>query len=355
MNLSRPVILMALANDMDAHLAKLKEEERRVRGILSEAHDEERIEFLAIGSTSLDDLFDEINRKHGQIAIFHYAGHSDGTGLHLEDVAASKGSVSTLLGQEPNLKLAFLNGCANREQVEILHEKGVKNIIATSVKINDETAMEFACTFYESIVAGKTIQDSFDTAAAFIKDFSPGTDVQKRGGGFEFDEIENTEIPWGLYSSDESDLNSIITFPEQLDETVAPTTALPELTSMSLDETVAPEDANLGSLGVPMESSKGVMLTTHDNRVQNNNGAFIIKGAQVLGRDPGCDIFIFDRTKYVSRKHAKIFSKDGRMWITDLDSSLGTYWNGIRISQMEITENGVLRLANVDFQVEIIT
>jgi len=49
-------------------------------------------------------------------------------------------------------------------------------------------------------------------------------------------------------------------------------------------------------------------------------------GAYIVGRDPGCDIVIPD--PYVSRRHARIFYRDGRWYIEDLGSRNGTYVDG---------------------------
>lgn len=105
---------MALANDM-AHPLRLEEEERNIRNLFASAHDEGRIEFISLGSTSIDDIYLTINRFHTRnLAIFHFSGHSNSQVLQLEDTVLRSQSLSKLLGSEPELKLVFLNGCANR-------------------------------------------------------------------------------------------------------------------------------------------------------------------------------------------------------------------------------------------------
>ena len=57
--------------------------------------------------------------------------------LQLEGGVGGAGGIAKLLGQQAGLKLVFLNGCANKEQVKNLHAAGVPAVIATAVKIND--------------------------------------------------------------------------------------------------------------------------------------------------------------------------------------------------------------------------
>jgi pSer/pThr/pTyr-binding forkhead associated (FHA) protein len=52
-------------------------------------------------------------------------------------------------------------------------------------------------------------------------------------------------------------------------------------------------------------------------------------GAYIIGRDIRVHIPVTD--KYVSRRHARIFYRDGSWYIEDLDSSNGTILNGENI------------------------
>jgi CHAT domain-containing protein len=107
-----------------------------------------------------------------QVQIFHYGGHANGSALQLEQGAgnaqvASSTGLAQLLGQQTELKLVFLNGCATQGQVELLLKSGVKAVIATSVPINDMMAVEFAEQFYQSLTNQASIAHSFTTARAF--------------------------------------------------------------------------------------------------------------------------------------------------------------------------------------------
>ncbi len=50
-----------------------------------------------------------------------------------------------------------------------------------------------------------------------------------------------------------------------------------------------------------------------------------------VGRANGCQVALPDDT-YVSQLHARIFRKDGRLWLEDLGSTNGTYLNAKAVS-----------------------
>lgn len=56
---------------------------------------------------------------------------------------------------------------------------------------------------------------------------------------------------------------------------------------------------------------------------------YLDRASLVMGRDPGCDIFLNDVT--VSRTHAAVDVGDGRVTVRDTGSLNGTYVNGIRV------------------------
>ncbi len=63
-----------------------------------------------------------------------------------------------------------------------------------------------------------------------------------------------------------------------------------------------------------------------------------VAGERILGRASDCDVTIPDR--YLSRRHAKLFARDGRWWIEDLGSRNGTSRNGRRLTGAEPLEPG---------------
>jgi hypothetical protein len=87
----------------------------------------------------------------GRIAIFHFAGHGSPFDLLLEGNAptgqplGAPGLAHFLATQPHRLKLVFLNACSTRQQVEaLLKVAGVDVVIATSQRIRDDVARQFA-------------------------------------------------------------------------------------------------------------------------------------------------------------------------------------------------------------------
>ena len=139
----KPVFLFAFANDVAASL-RLDEEWRQTDKALQADEDAGRLKYHIIPYATRDDVWDKFNRFHNQVTIFHYGGHSGSEGLNLKGSVLEGKNLATLLEQEQNLKLVFLNGCSNAGQVEGLLEKGVPAVIATSAPINDRRAINLA-------------------------------------------------------------------------------------------------------------------------------------------------------------------------------------------------------------------
>jgi hypothetical protein len=70
-------------------------------------------------------------------------------------------------------------------------------------------------------------------------------------------------------------------------------------------------------------------------------------GQNMMGSDPTCDIVISHPT--ISGRHASLRAKEGKFFLTDLDSTNGTYLDkdDKSISREEITDNVQIRLGEV--------
>src|SRR4029079_8343683 len=162
--MSTPVVFLAFSNDASAHLELLKKESKDVFSALRDLDRQDFIKVHREESADLDELFDSLVSYKDRVAVFHYGGHADGMTLRMEGGAAHAAGMAQLLGDQPNLKLVFLNGCATRPQVEQLLAAGVKAGIATSVPIRDDKATEFAARFYEALASRRTIAQAFEVA-----------------------------------------------------------------------------------------------------------------------------------------------------------------------------------------------
>jgi phosphoserine phosphatase RsbU/P len=75
------------------------------------------------------------------------------------------------------------------------------------------------------------------------------------------------------------------------------------------------------------------------------------KDALRLGRDPGCDVVVSEAT--VSRRHARIFWDGEELVVEDLNSSGGTFLNGLKVQRAVVKPGDVLRLGpRTEFVIE---
>ncbi len=223
--MKKPIVLLALANDVDKSL-RLEEEETAVRTALTAAHDQNRIEYHSLSLTTLDEIYRAFNRFHNRIAVFHYGGHSDAEFLKLHDRNARASGLSVLMGMQRELKLVFLNGCANQQHLTELFDQGVRVVIATRAAIDDSRATALATQFYEALAAGKTIREAFDTATSYLEHDPAEEPTASRGL---LDE-EADAFPWDLYTNpahDDADLTWCLPDPVEPREITEEAVALP--------------------------------------------------------------------------------------------------------------------------------
>lgn len=226
--MTTPVVLLAFANDQDDHLENLVRERKSIGEALRGYEDQRFLRLQVEPNAGIDDLFGLFDRFADQVAIFHYAGHADGTALKLEvaggaSETAHAGGLAQMLGLSKALKLVFLNGCATRDQVKALLDQGVKAVIATAVPINDSMATEFAQQFYETLGSGKSIKAAFDAARAKIA--SRYGDKREIG---EFRSISfggkaetvDAALTWGLYTQPNDDDTLDWVLPQEADNQV---------------------------------------------------------------------------------------------------------------------------------------
>lgn len=198
-----PVFLFAFANQQDAYLEALKGEERAIRECLSGRHDQQVLECLSLGSTSLEDIYRSFHRFHNRIAVFHYGGHSNSEALLLEGHSTRAANLATLMGMQDGLQLVVLNGCSNRAQAQTLLDAGVKVVVGTSCPIDDDKAGLFATQFYQGLASGSTIKQAFDGAISYLSD-KRSVPAERVFRGLA--SRSGQEVPWALYYQNEEDL-----------------------------------------------------------------------------------------------------------------------------------------------------
>ena len=201
--MKQPVFLFAFANDPKGSL-RLGDEQNAIINALFQLEDEGTARSIYLGYVTLEIIFENLERFNNRIIGFHFAGHSSEKGIALVDTLGKSETLAAVLGRQKQLKIVFLNGCANHAQVESLWDEGVRSVIATTAPINDETAVNFAKRFYKSLASGQSIGDSFDSARSFVSNNSNRTIREFRG----LSTLRaSNQFPWGLYVQDENVLN----------------------------------------------------------------------------------------------------------------------------------------------------
>jgi hypothetical protein len=79
--------------------------------------------------------------------------------------------------------------------------------------------------------------------------------------------------------------------------------------------------------------------------------AFGVGPGLVIGRALACEITIED--SYASGRHARLYDRDGHVYIEDMNSTNGTYVNGTRVSAQQLLRPGdVVRIGDTELRFE---
>lgn len=177
---SRPVLLLAFANDRENFLSELSTEADKLNKALARLETDGGVQIVTRYRATAKDILEvfQSNLYRDRIAIFHYGGHANGYALLLEGAdgqpkAADAGGLAAFLAQQQGLQLVFLNGCSTAAQTQGLLDAGVPAAVTTSQAIDDKVAVDFSVSFYTELAAYKSLQEAFDTAAGAMA-FSHG-------------------------------------------------------------------------------------------------------------------------------------------------------------------------------------
>jgi hypothetical protein len=71
----------------------------------------------------------------------------------------------------------------------------------------------------------------------------------------------------------------------------------------------------------------------------------------VIGRALACDVTIED--SYASGRHARLYDRDGHVYVEDMNSTNGTYVNGARMTtQQELRPGDLVRIGDTELRFE---
>jgi pSer/pThr/pTyr-binding forkhead associated (FHA) protein len=91
---------------------------------------------------------------------------------------------------------------------------------------------------------------------------------------------------------------------------------------------------------VPLGSDRSVSLTLKVVDPPQRRGRVFELGEEVtVGRSPGCAVSLEDDT-FVSSIHARVFQRNGELWLEDLGSTNGTWLNNDRVRGLERLQRG---------------
>ncbi|MEM6765139.1 MAG: tetratricopeptide repeat protein [Bacteroidota bacterium] len=154
------LVLLACANSFQSGKPlKLPLQERRsIARILEMAEDQGWCSIIQ-EDAGAGSSFLELLQKHSfkkNVSILHIVGPLSPT---MEDFDAS--GLSETVGKFPDLKMIFLNGCANLSVIEMMLLRNIPVVIATSSLIPDHEATLVAETFYKRISNGSSLKEAF--------------------------------------------------------------------------------------------------------------------------------------------------------------------------------------------------
>lgn len=91
---------------------------------------------------------------------------------------------------------------------------------------------------------------------------------------------------------------------------------------------------------VPLGTDRSVQLKLKVVDPPQRRGRVFELGEEVtVGRSPGCAVSLEDDT-FTSSVHARVYRRNGELWLEDLGSTNGTWLNDTRVSSPERLQRG---------------
>jgi hypothetical protein len=75
-----------------------------------------------------------------------------------------------------------------------------------------------------------------------------------------------------------------------------------------------------------------------------------VTAEMIIGRSSSCDVVLEDPN--VSRRHARLFFREGKWILVDLHSMNGSYINGVRVQRSQLLPGDLLALGTEELQVD---
>lgn len=202
----KPVILLIFANDRSEFLEGIPEELTTIGNIFEPFN--YAFETVTLPFISPEELLDDLRKYRKRTVVLHFAGHSNSDVWQTHKGKVYIKGIANFIKGSHSIKLLFLNGCNNKDQVKTFFDVDVPNIIATSRPIADEQAKTFAPNFYKSLVSQNTsIRRAYEDAKASLEVVLENTEEEKRReiDVANLDSWSADKFVWGLYAKDGGD------------------------------------------------------------------------------------------------------------------------------------------------------
>ena len=194
-------LLLAFANQSAHPLPTLQEEDDALSRLLAPRVKSQHFTVQRESFATLERLPSFLTLYRDSLVLFLFSGHAGRDRLLLGDGSANANGIAQMLGQCPNLRLVFLNGCSTAGQVSTLLEQGVPMVIATSAPVSDRKAAQFSIFFFEAMLQQFTVGEAFNMAkgALATTDSSLSMAIHRSIGAIG---EEGEEGGWGLYCTE---------------------------------------------------------------------------------------------------------------------------------------------------------
>ena len=68
-------------------------------------------------------------------------------------------------------------------------------------------------------------------------------------------------------------------------------------------------------------------------------------GPFMIGRDESCQVLLVG--EMVSKQHVELYKAKSGWWVADLDSTNGTFVNGVQVSQRKLIDGDIIRIGSI--------
>lgn len=175
--MKRPAATFAFANERteEGFLRNLTVEMKFILQAMDPVVREENLHVQLIPAATSEEIRAVFQDKWlaGRVNIFHYGGHATPDRLWLESSSGGNEAffsegLARFLGVQQGLQLVFLNACATADQAKRMLQENIPAVIATSQKVPDDIATQFARIFYLGMASGSSIEEAFREAEGYL-------------------------------------------------------------------------------------------------------------------------------------------------------------------------------------------